>query len=108
MSKQNLINLMQTAGEDEQLQQQLQNAGSFEALKTLAGERGLDLGDLSEEEAGRTVGVVTGEIKEELTDEELELVAGGWLFEGCYKYLTKAPKSSGKTGSYTATDDLWK
>ena len=49
--------------------------------KTWLASRVLDLGDLSEEEAGRTVGVVTGEIKEELTDEELELVAGGWSHE---------------------------
>ena len=78
MSKENLIKLMQAAAEDEQLQQRLQNADGYETVKNLARQQGFDLGDLSEEEAGRTVGVVTGEISEELSDEELELVAGGF------------------------------
>ncbi len=45
--------------------------------ENLARQQSLDLGDLSEEEAARTIGVATGEISEELSDEELELVAGG-------------------------------
>ena len=77
MSKQNLIKLMQAAAEDETLQQQLQKTESYEAIKNVAREQGFDLGDLSEEEARRTAGVVTGEFSEELSDEELELVAGG-------------------------------
>jgi predicted ribosomally synthesized peptide with nif11-like leader len=78
MSKENLVKLLEAAAEDEQLGQQLQRASSYEDVKSLARQQGLDLGDLSEEEAGRTVGVVTGEISEELSDEELELVAGGF------------------------------
>lgn len=77
MSKENLIKLMEAAADDEQLQQQLQKAGSYDEVKSMAREQGFDLGDLSEEEAGRTMGVIAGEITEELSDEELELVAGG-------------------------------
>jgi hypothetical protein len=98
MSKENLVKLLETAGEDDQLMAQLQQADSYEAVKSLARQQSLDLGDLSEEEAGRTVGVVTGEIKEELTDEELELVAGG-LFgsdNGAGEFsLTSLTKSKG-------------
>jgi len=78
MSKENLVKLLEAAAEDEQLGQQLQSASSYKEVKNLARQQGFDLGDLSEEEAGRTVGVVTGEISEELSDEELELVAGGF------------------------------
>jgi hypothetical protein len=78
MSKENLVKLLETAGEDDQLMAQLQQADSYEAVKSLARQQSLDLGNLSEEEAKRTVGVVTGEITEELSDEELELVSGGW------------------------------
>ena len=78
MSKENLVKLLEAAAEDEQLGQQLQSASSYKEVKSLARQQGFDLGDLSEEEAGRTVGVVTGEISEELSDEELELVAGGF------------------------------
>ena len=108
MSKQNLIKLMQAAAEDEQFEQQLQSADSYEAVKSLASERGLDLGNLSAEEAQRAADVLTGEASGELSDEEMDLVSGGWLFEGCYKYLTNTPHSPGKTGNFTATDDLWK
>ena len=82
MSKENLIKLLESATADEQLRQQLQSASSYEDLKNLARTQGFDLGDLSEEEAARTIGVATGEIKEELTDDELEMVAGGGWDEG--------------------------
>ena len=77
MSKENLVKLLEAAAEDEQLGQQLQSTSNYEELKSLAREQGFDLDDLSEEEAGRTIKVVTGAITEELSDEELELVAGG-------------------------------
>jgi len=77
MSKENLVKLMQAAAEDEQLGQQLQSANSYEAVKSLASEQGYELGDLSAEEAQRTVDVITGAASGELSDEELELVAGG-------------------------------
>ena len=77
MSKENLIKLMEIAGENEALKQQWQSAGSYEEIKKLASQQNLDLGDLSQEEAARTIGVVTGAVTEELSDEELELVAGG-------------------------------
>ena len=76
MSKENLVKLLETAATDEQLGQQLQSTSSYEDIKSLAREQGFDLGDLSEEEARRTIGVITGEITEELSDEELEMVAG--------------------------------
>ena len=77
MSKENLVKLLEAAAANEQFRQQLQSANSYEAVKKLARERGFDLGDLSAAEAQRTVDVVTGAITEELSDEELELVAGG-------------------------------
>ncbi|MFT5137132.1 MAG: hypothetical protein ACI8XV_002169 [Arenicella sp.] len=55
MSKENLIILMKRAVSDEQLRQQLQNANSYEEIKKLACEVDLELCDLSEEEARRTV-----------------------------------------------------
>ena len=75
MSRENLIKLIQAAGEDEQLMAELQQVDSYEAVKNLARQQGFDLGDLSSAKATRTVGVITGEIKEELTDDELEMVA---------------------------------
>ena len=81
MSKENLIKLMEAAAADEQLGQQLQSAGSFEALKSLAAEHGFDLGDLSPKEAQHTIDVLTGAVTEELSDDELEMVAGGWANE---------------------------
>lgn len=78
MSKQNLIRFMQVMAKDEQLLAQFQQADNFEAIKTLAREQGLDLGDLNATESQRTVEVISGEITEELSDEELELVAGGF------------------------------
>ena len=77
MSKENLIKLMEAAAGDEQLKQQWQSADSYEKIKNLARQQSLDLGDLSQEEAARTIGVATGVITDELSDEELELVAGG-------------------------------
>jgi predicted ribosomally synthesized peptide with nif11-like leader len=78
MSKENLIKLMQTAADDEQLLEQLQSTTTYEDVKNVAARQGLDLGDLSADEAQRTMGVITGQITEELSDEELELVAGGF------------------------------
>ena len=78
MSKENLIKLIEAATADEQLMQRLQSADSFEAIKTLAAEQELDLGDLSAEDAKRTVDVITGEASGELSDEEMELVSGGF------------------------------
>ena len=78
MSKENLVKLMGAAAVDEQLMQQLQSAGSYEEVKNLARQQGFDLGNVSEEDAARTFAVATGEINDELSDEELELVAGGF------------------------------
>ena len=81
MSKENLIKLMEATAEDEELKRQWQSASSYEEVKNLARQQGFDLGDLSAEEAKRTIGVVTGEITEELSDEELEMVAGGITYD---------------------------
>ena len=77
MSKENLTKLVQASREDEQLAAKLQNAGSYEEIKGIAEEMNLPLGDLDAEEAQRAVGVLTGRITEELTEDELEMVAGG-------------------------------
>lgn len=103
MSKENLVKLLETAAEDEQLRQQLQSTSSYEEVKTLAREQGYDLDDLSEEEAGRTVGVVTGGIKEELSDEELELVAGGGVV---FEVETSSRFYEGWTGRQFGLPDL--
>ena len=79
MSKQNLVKLMEAAAVNEQLRQQLHEAGSYEAIKTLAYARGFDLSNLSLEEAQRIVDVITGEATDELSNEELAMVADGWL-----------------------------
>ena len=79
MSKENLVKLLEAAAEDDQLMQQLQSATSYEELKSLGSEQGFDLGGLSLEEAKRTIGLLTGAVdEEELSDEELEMVAGGF------------------------------
>ena len=77
MSKENLVKLMEVAAGDEQLMQKLRSADSYGAVKSLAAARGFELGDLSAEEAQRTVQVLGGAATEELSEEELELVAGG-------------------------------
>ncbi len=79
MSKENLVKLMEVAAADEQLMQKLQSADSYEVVKSLATARGFELGDLSAEEAQRTVQVLSGAANEELSEEELELVAGGQI-----------------------------
>ena len=91
MSKENLIKLMEAAAADEQLGQQLQSASSYEEVKNLARQQGFDLDDLSEEEAARTFAVATGEINDELADEELELVAGGFVY-GKVTWTWDSPK----------------
>ena len=78
MSKENLVKLLEAATADEQLMQQLQSTSSYEDVKNLAREQGFELGDLSAEEAQRTADVLTGAASGELSEEELELVAGGF------------------------------
>lgn len=107
MSKENLIKLLESAAEDEQLMQQLQGASSYEAVKSLARQQGFDLGELSAEEAQRTVDVVTGAVTDELSDEELETVAGGFVYGKVTWTWRNDPKGSGNSSQYTATDDLW-
>lgn len=82
MSKENFAKFLQATAADQQLRQKFENAKTLEDVKNLAREQGYDLGDLSSEEAARTFDVVTGEIqKKELSEEELELVAGGLAHE---------------------------
>ena len=107
MSKENLVKLLEAAAKDEQLGQQLQSTSNYEEVKSLARTQGFDLGDLSEAEAARTIGVASGEISEELSDEELELVAGGFVY-GKVTWTWDSPKESGNASKFTATDDLWK
>ena len=87
----NLVKLLEAAAADNQLMQQLQSMSSYEEVKSLAREQGFDLGDLGEEEAARTIGVATGEINEELSDEELEMVAGGFVY-GKVTWTWDSPK----------------
>ena len=78
MSKENLVKLLEVAAEDKQLLEQLQSASSFEEVKKLGNQQGLDLSDLSEEEAGRTVRGILGDANDELSEDELGQVAGGF------------------------------
>lgn len=81
MSKENLIKLFQDASKDDELAKELQSASDYSQLKRVASERGYDISNLKEEEAVRTLGIATGAIKDELSEEELEAVAGGFLLE---------------------------
>lgn len=104
MSKKNLVKLMEAAAVNEQLRQQLQEAGSYEAIKAMASTRGFDLGDLSVEEAQRTVDVITGEASGVLSSEELALVSDGWLnFEAIkvtFRLCEKTPEVMAKAGTF--------
>jgi hypothetical protein len=94
MSKENLLKLMQAAAKDDQLLQQIQNSANFDEVKTLAEGLGLHLGDLTVAEAQRTVDAATGNADGELTDEEMEMVAGGLNFEEIkvtFKFDRKRP-----------------
>jgi predicted ribosomally synthesized peptide with nif11-like leader len=84
MSKENLVKLLEAASADEQLKQQIQNTTSYEEIKSVAGEHGFDLGDLSEEEAMRVYTLATGAEQEEgeLSEGELDMVAGGRSVSG--------------------------
>ena len=95
MSKENLVKLMEAVASDPQLEQQWQHAASYQAIKTLAHKLDIDLGDLSEQEAVRTIGVVTGAITEELSEGELDLVTGGFKNSGGLDHCLKLgpPKS---------------
>ncbi|MCB0196145.1 MAG: Nif11-like leader peptide family RiPP precursor [Anaerolineae bacterium] len=76
MSRENLIKLLETTASNASLKKQLLNK-NYEEIKSVAQVHGFDLGDLTEEEANRTIDVLAGTISDELSDEELELVAGG-------------------------------
>ena len=78
MSNENLVKLLEAASSDDQLMQQLQSSENFQEIKKLASAQGYDLGDLSAEEANRTMAAITGNLDDaELSDEELDEVAGG-------------------------------
>jgi hypothetical protein len=78
MSRENLIRLLDAASSDQELASELENAAGFEEVKSLAGQRGFDLGDLSAQEANRTVEMVARAAADELSDGDLEQVAGGF------------------------------
>lgn len=79
MSNENLVKLLEAASTDAQLMQQLQNSENFQEIKKLASARGYDLGNLSVEEANRTMAAMTGTANDaELSDEQLDEVAGGF------------------------------
>lgn len=79
MSKENLVKLLEAASADEQLRQKLQNTTSYEEIKSVASEHGFDLGNLSEKKAMRIYTLATGadQEEEELSEGELDMVAGG-------------------------------
>jgi predicted ribosomally synthesized peptide with nif11-like leader len=79
MSKENLVRLLEAASSDDQLMQELQSSENFQEIKKLASAQGFDLGDLSAEEANRTMAAMTGTANDaELSDEDLDEVAGGF------------------------------
>lgn len=79
MSRDNLVKLLEAASTNEKLMGQLQKAASYEEIKRVAGTNGFDLGNLSEEEAMRIYSLAAGEEEEgeELSEDELDMVAGG-------------------------------
>lgn len=107
MSKENLANLLKAAGEDRLLMQEMMKTSTCEELKAFASERGYKIGNLDDAQIKRMLSLATGAKEEkELTIEELETVAGGFLLEvNGYKEAFRAHKESNK---FTATDDLWK
>lgn len=78
MSKDNFIQLMQAAAEDDQLTAELQNAQNFDEVKAVAQRRGFDLGDLDAQQARQAIGSL-GQDDGEMADAELASVAGGIL-----------------------------
>lgn len=87
MSKENLVKLLEAASADAQLMKELQASENFQEIKTLASARGFDLGDLSADEANRALeGMSSTDSEAELSDEQLENVAGGYLKLGDVKF----------------------
>jgi predicted ribosomally synthesized peptide with nif11-like leader len=80
MSKEAVAEMMQAAGQDSALQQRLTEAGGFDEVVQIGAEKGYDF--TSEElqmvlaERGISVTETEGD---ELSDEALEAVAGGWF-----------------------------
>lgn len=81
MSKQNLAKLVQKASQDDGVRKRLEAATSYDEIKRLASEQGLDLGSLEENAAAQIIRHATGQTEKELSVEELESVAGGF-YEG--------------------------
>lgn len=82
MSKENFVNFLKAAASDGALIEQIWNTVNVGDLKSLAAERGFDVGDISDDDIKRTFGIVTGAIAaEELSDEELDMVAAGAGFK---------------------------
>lgn len=96
MSKENLVKLLEAAAADEQLMKELQASENYREIKDLADARGYDLGDLSADEANRTMAALNSSTAEaELSDEQLEDVAGGYLKLGDIKFdVFKRPEKN--------------
>lgn len=76
--KGNLVNFLNVAVADNALIDKIWNTVNVGDLKNLAGERGFDVSDVSDDNTKRTFAVVTGAVDaEELSDEELDMVAAG-------------------------------
>lgn len=83
MSQENLAKLLRTATEDASVMEKVINAGSFSELKTIAGEQGYDLGNLSEQDAKLFMRFVTNAVdQDELSEQELKAIAGGIVIIG--------------------------
>lgn len=106
MSKENLMNLLKASTNDEQLLKAMLACKSSDELKVFAGKKGYEISDLSNDEIVRAVKFATGD--DELTEEQIQEVAGGFLSTDprvTFKEKYKAAKAS---AGFTATDDLWK
>ncbi len=83
MSKENLIKLFEAAVTDESLGEQLQKVQNYDEFKSVAAKHGCNLDELTESDAVKIVGELAAAAEqeeksgEELSDQELEAVAGG-------------------------------
>lgn len=77
MSQENIAELLKKASQDEQLKARLEKADNFAAIQAISKKCGLAIDDVKEEEVANLIAAATGALAGELSDKELEELAGG-------------------------------
>lgn len=77
MSRGNLVKLLEAAADDDDLRQQLQGAESYDQIRSVAEEHGFDLDAPNADDSWRAARAMARGNGDELTEEELNQVAGG-------------------------------